>query len=102
MFFHVMVFVEDSISIRPSVRPAMVSKTKILRFDGEEFHPAESTTFSHRSVLGMGNYKNSALTVGCRTSNTNTCNDTVAYIKTEIMNMETGHWSNGPDFPFAS
>ena len=67
----------------------------MLRFDGEVFQTAGSSHFSHRDTLGMGNYKNNALTTGCTGSSS-------CYIKTELMNMETLEWSNGPDFTFAS
>ena len=66
-----------------------------LRFDGEYFETAGSSKFSHKYTEGMGNYKNNALTTGC--SDSSSC-----YVKTELMNMETLEWSNGPDFPFAS
>ena len=46
---------------------------------------------------GMGNYKNKALTTGCNEPYGSSCG-----AKTELMNMETLEWSNGPDFPFAS
>ena len=65
----------------------------MFRFDGENFHVAGSSKFSHRYTLGMGNYKNKALTTGCFGSS---CN-----VKTELMNMETLQWSNGPDYPYA-
>ena len=67
----------------------------LLRFDGEYFHAAGSSKFPHPYTEGMGNYKNKALTTGC--SGATSC-----YVKTELMNMETLQWSNGPDYPFAS
>ena len=67
----------------------------LLRFDGEYFHAAGSTKFSHMYTSGMANYKNQALTTGCGYSSS-------CYVKTELMNMETLQWSNGPDFPFGS
>ena len=66
----------------------------ILSFDGEYFQTAESSKFGHSYTLGMGNYKNKALTTGC--SESSSCG-----AKTELMNMETLQWSNGPDYPFA-
>ena len=71
------------------------SSTWILRFDGEYFQTAGSSKFSHQWTLGMGNYKNKALTTGCHENSS-------CYVKTELMNMETLQWSNGPDFPFLS
>ena len=71
------------------------SRTWILRFDGEYFQTAGSSIFGHKYTLGMGNYKNKALTTGCYGGYS-------CVAKTELMNMETLQWSNGPDFPFAS
>ena len=72
----------------------MVIKLK-FSFDGEYFHSVESSKFSHQYVLGLGNYKNQALTTGCYGSSE-------CYVKTELFNMETLTWSDGPDFPFAT
>ena len=65
-----------------------------FRFDGDYFHTAGSSKFEHRYTLGMGNYKSKALTTGCDSGS--------CAVKTELMNMKTLEWSNGPDFPFAS
>ena len=67
----------------------------MFRFDGENFEAAESSKFSHRRTLGMGNYKRRALTTGCNESFS-------SYVKTELMDMESLEWSTGPDYPFAS
>ena len=67
----------------------------MFRFDGESFQTAGSSKFSHRATHGMGNYKNKALTTGCNEGSS--CGT-----KTELMNMETLQWSDGPDFPFAN
>ena len=67
----------------------------MFRFDGEFFKTAGSSKFSHRDTNGMGNYQNKALTTGCS-------GDSACSVKTELMNMETLEWSNGPDYPFAS
>lgn len=69
--------------------------TWMFRFDGENFLAAGSSKYSHRRTDGMGNYKNKALTTGCE-------EDFSCYVKTELMDMETLQWSNGPDYPFAS
>ena len=68
----------------------------LFRFDGEHFHVAGSSKFSHKFTEGMGNYKNKALTTGCSGAGSS------CYVKTELMDMETLQWSNGQDFPFAS
>ena len=67
----------------------------MFRFDGEYFQTAGSSKFGHKYTYGLGNYKNKALTTGCN-------GDSSCYVKTELMNMETLEWSNGPDFPFSS
>ena len=67
----------------------------MFRFDGEYFQTAGTSEFSHRYTLGMANYNNYALTTGC--SGSSSC-----FVKTELMNMETLEWSNGPDYPLAS
>ena len=63
-------------------------------FDGEFFHSAGSSKYSHRNTFGMANYNGKALTTGC---NENGCG-----LKTELMDMNTLTWSDGPDFPFTS
>ena len=64
-------------------------------FDGEFFHSAGSSKYSHRNTYGMANYKGKALTSGC--GENSDCS-----VKTELMNMDTLTWNDGPDFPFTS
>ena len=66
-----------------------------LSFDGEFFHSAGSSKYSHQHTVGMANYKGKALTSGCG-------DNSVCYVKTELMDMDTLTWSDGPDFPFKS
>jgi len=66
----------------------------MLRFDGEYFQTAGSSKFSHRNTLGMGTYKNKALTTGCN-------EDYVCGKRTELMDMETLKWSDGQNFHWA-
>ena len=66
-----------------------------LRFDGEFYHSAGSSTYSHKNTMGMANYLGKALTTGCS-------DDTTCYVKTELMDMNTLTWSSGPDYPFTS
>ena len=68
---------------------------KNLRYDGENFSSAGSSKFSHYYTFGLATYMGKALTTGCGESRG--CNN-----KTEIMDMSTLQWSNGPDYPFAS
>ena len=63
-------------------------------FDGEFFHSAGSSKYSHRYTLGMANYKGKALTTGCN-------ENTGCGVKTELMDMNTLTWSDGLDFPFS-
>lgn len=65
-------------------------------FDGEYFHSAGSSSFSHRATYGMANFMGKALTTGCKDTRPE-CG-----VKTEIMDMHTLEWSKGPDYPFAS
>ena len=67
----------------------------MLRFDGENFETAGLSKFSHKYTYGLGNYKDQALTTGCNDGSS--CS-----AKTELMNMETLEWSNGPDYTLAS
>ena len=66
-----------------------------LSFDGEYYHSVEPSKYSHYYTLGLGNYKNQALTTGCADSDD-------CFVKTELLNMEKLTWSDGPDFPFTS
>ena len=67
----------------------------MFRFDGENFETAGSSKFSHQLTLGMGNYKNKALTTGCGLGRD-------CAVVTELMDMETLQWTHGLPFPFAS
>ena len=67
----------------------------MFRFDGEITQPAGSSKFSHVLTYGMGNYIGQALTTGCSVGSN--CN-----VKTELMDMKTLTWSDGPDYPFHS
>ena len=62
----------------------------MFRFDGEFTQPAGSSKYSHKITLGMGNYMGQALTTGGSS------------VKTELMDMKTLTWSDGPDYPFHS
>ena len=64
-------------------------------FDGEIFRSAGSSKFSHQRTLGLASYKGKALTSGC-------ADNSVCYVKTELMDMNTLTWSGGPDYPFTS
>ena len=67
----------------------------VFRFDGENSQPAGSSKFSHKYTYGMGNFMGQALTTGCRFGSS-------CAVKTELMDMSTQTWSDGPDYPFHS
>ena len=53
---------------------------------------AQSTTYQHRDIYHLASYRGQPLTTGSYPSNA----------KTEIMNLATGKWTTGPDYPFHS
>ena len=67
----------------------------VFSFDGEYYHSVEPSKYSHYLTLGLGNYKGKALAVGCQ--NSNGCGS-----KTELFDMNTLKWSDGPDFSLSS
>ena len=69
---------------------------KLLSFDGEFYHSVESSKFPHRRTYGLANYRGSGLITGCDSSNAE-CS-----FKTEILDMTTLKWSDGPNYPFGS
>ena len=84
-----------------------VVKTKVVKtsrflthfpfsFDGGKYDSVESSKYSHQNTHGLGNYKGKALTTGCYKSNAD-CS-----FATEILDMNTMKWSDGPDYPFGS
>ena len=68
---------------------------EFLSFDGESFQYASNSTYTHRFTYGLANYKGKALTTGCQDSQ-------ICYVKTEMMDINTLKWSDGPDYPFTS
>ena len=64
-----------------------------IRFDGMSVEEAMSTTFAHSNILHLATYLGQPLTTG--SSNPD-------HAKTEIMNLESGEWESGPDYPFHS
>ena len=65
-------------------------------FDGKAYQETETSKYSHRNTLGLGKYDGKALTTGCY-STTAGCS-----FKTELMDMATLTWSDGPEYPFGS
>ena len=56
----------------------------------------ENSKFSHRYTYGLGNYRGKAFTTGC--DGPFYCTSKVA---TEMLDMTTLTWTDGPDYPFA-
>ena len=75
---------------------SVLEKIYFLSFDGENYQPIESSKHSHKWTYGLANYKEKALITGCYDNNSD-CS-----FKTELFDMNTMNWSDGPDFPFAS
>ena len=75
---------------------SVIKKIYFLSFDGENYQPIESSKYRHDKTLGLANYKSKALTTGCGED------DSDCSFKTEIFDMNTMEWSDGPDFPFGS
>ena len=73
------------------------TSTRLFSFNGESSQSAGSSKYSHRSTRGMGNYAGKALTTGCSVSGSSDC-----AVKTELMDLKTLQWTDGPDYPFAS
>ena len=67
----------------------------ISSFDGENYVQVENSKYSHDRTIGLGNYRGKAFTTGC---NTNGCGSKV---ETELLDMTTMKWSDGPDYPYA-
>ena len=65
-------------------------------FDGKAYQETETSKYSHRNTFGLGKYDGKALTTGCY-STTAGCS-----FKTELMDMATLTWSDGPEYPFGS
>ena len=85
-------------------------------FDGDNYESTGSSKYAHGYTLGLGNYqdqgsnlssitireslirwnpvKGKALTTGCVGSE--------CALKTELMDMTSLQWSDGPDYPFTS
>ena len=65
-------------------------------FDGENYQSIESSKYRHAYTLGLANYKGKALITGCGYYNAD-CS-----FKTELFDLNTMKWFDGPDFPFGS
>merc|ERR1712136_493569 len=75
------------------------SEKQCHTFDGRVFHNAGNSMYEHGGTMGMPNYKGKALTVGCHDVDTESKS---CGTKTELMDMSSLKWSNGPDFKVTS
>ena len=75
---------------------SVLEKIYFLSFDGENYQSMESSKYSHYFTSGLANYKGNALAVGCAG------NDSDCAFATELFDLNTMKWSDGPDFPFGS
>ena len=69
----------------------------ISSFDGENYVQVEDSKYSHAQTYGLENYGGKAFTTGCYSNYG--CTNKVA---TELLDMTTMKWSDGPHYPFAS
>ena len=49
--------------------------------------------------MGLGRYHDKAFTTGCYGASSKEC---ASYVATELLDMTTMKWSDGPNYPFAS
>lgn len=63
-----------------------------FRFNGILVEPAESTIYEHYEINHLASYRGNPMTTGGSYSSG----------VTEIMNLETGQWIEGPEYPFFS
>ena len=71
-------------------------KNKTQRFDGVNYKLLDESKFGHR-IAKLGNYRGAAFITGCFNEFVDECG-----FKTEIMDMSTFQWNDGPDYPFNS
>ena len=75
----------------------LISKSqRYFSFDGQHYNETEISKYSHRGTYGLANYQGNALSTGCNVNNAK-CS-----LKTEIMDMTTLKWSDGPNYPLGS
>ena len=71
-------------------------------FDGENYQSVESSKYWHYATRNLANYQGKALTTGCYPSSRYSEYGALeCHLKTELMDMDTQTWLDGPDFPFS-
>ena len=63
-----------------------------FRFNGRVVEQVRSTTYEHNHIYRLASYRGQPLTTGSYAS----------HAKTEIMDLKSGKWTSGPDYPFDS
>ena len=62
-----------------------------FRFNGRVVEQVRSTTYKHNGIYHLASYRGQPLTTGSG-----------SHAKTEIMDLKSGKWTRGPDYPFKS
>ena len=72
-----------------------------LSFDGQKYESVASSKHWHLRTGGLANYQGKALTTGCYPDRWDSRHGSLkCNVTTELFDMETLTWSEGPDFPF--
>ena len=86
---------------------------KFQSFDGIRFKILPPSKYGHAYTHGLANYRGKPLAIGCYPERRTCLNGSVwdplcslrtgidCKVKTELMDMESKTWLNGPDYPFA-
>ena len=71
-------------------------------FDGKNYQSVESSKHWHAGTGNLANYQGKALTTGCYPfTQFSRYGSLRCQLKTELMDIETETWLDGPDFPFS-
>ena len=97
----VLIMIIHKLALRKSahcfINKMLISKSHwYFSFDGQHYNKTEISKYSHRGTYGLANYQGNALSTGCNVNNAQ-CS-----LKTEIMDMTTLKWSDGPNYPLGS
>ena len=71
-------------------------------FDGKNYQSVESSKQWHHGTRNLANYQGQALTTGCYPlPNYSEYGSLECHLTTELMDMETQTWFDGPQFAFS-
>ena len=62
-----------------------------FRYDGKNFIRSRSTNYTHKDVIGLGNYRGQPFTTGGQGN-----------ADTEILTISTDRWFSGTNYPFSN